>query len=163
MVAGSSRTLYRVLFLNAEDGKCTAARLHVLVPMKPYIRLSTGLGLARLPAYQQGFLRRVIGLGSSLDMRAGTTGERRTRASTFASKVSGPNADALSDVKRTVKSTLGSENTCCGDANSPAHVGEVARAPVGGTGGMIPIVGTVAAMLVVTSWQHGWPRGCFTD
>ena len=123
MAAGSSRTLHCVLISNADVGKCTAARLHVSVPVKPYIRLSTGLGLARLPVYQRGFLRRVIWLGSSSDMRARMTGEWRARASTFTSKVSGPSVDVLSDVERTVTSTLGSGNTCCGDAKSSAHVG----------------------------------------
>ena len=96
------------------------------------------------------------------DMRARMTGEQRTSASTFDSKVSGPSVDVNNDVERIVKSTLGSGNTCCGDANSSAHVGEMARAPMGGTGGTIPAVGTVAAMLVVTSWQLSWPRGSFT-
>ena len=48
--------------------------------------------------------------------------------------------------------------TVAGDANSLAHVGKMARAPMGGTGGMAPAVGTVVAMLKVTSWQLGWPR-----
>ena len=162
MVAGSSRTLYCVLVSNADDGKCTAARLCVSVPVKPYIKLSTGLGLARLLAYWRGFLRRVIWLGSSSDMRARMTGEWCASASTFNSKVSGPSVDVNNNVERITKSTLGSGNTCHGNANSSAHVGKMARAPMGGTGGMIPMVGAVVAMLVVTSWQLSWPRGNFT-
>ena len=125
------------------------------VPVKPYIRLSTGFGLTKLPAYWQGFLSRVIWLGSSSDMmRARMTEERHTSASTLVSKKdSGPSVDVNNDVERIVKSTLGSVNTCCSDANSSAHVGETAMVPMGGTGGMIPAVGAVVAMLVVTSWQ----------
>ena len=92
--------LYCALFSNADDGRYTAARLRMSVPMKPYMRLSKGLGLTRLPVYQQGFLRRVIWLGSSSDMRAKMTGERCAKASTLISKVSGPSVDTLIDAKR---------------------------------------------------------------
>ena len=70
--------------------------------------------------------------------------------------------DVNNNADRIVKLTLGLVNTCCGDANSFAHVGKTARAPMEGTGGMVPVVGAVAAMLKVTSWQLGWPRKSFT-
>ena len=90
------------------------------------------------------------------------TGERHASASTLKSKDSGPSVDVNNNAERIAKLTLGSVNTCCGDANSSAHVGEMARSPVGGTGGTIPIVGAVVAMLVVTSWQLSLPRASFT-
>ena len=92
------------------------------------------------------------------------TGEWRASASILISKVSGPSVDVLNDAERIAKSTLRSGNTCCGDANSSAHVGGAARTPVGRTGRAVAVAGAAAAMLVVvTSWQLGWPRGCFTD
>ena len=91
------------------------------------------------------------------------TGEQCASASTFMSKDSGPSVDVNSDAERIVKSTLRSVNTtCCSDVNSSAHVGVMDRAPMGGAGGMIPVVGAVAAMLVVTSWQLSWLREGFT-
>ena len=90
------------------------------------------------------------------------TGEQCTSASTLESKDSGPSVDVNNEAERITKSTLRSVNTCCGYANSSAHVGEMTRAPMEGIGGTIPAVGAVAAMLIVTSWQLGWPRGSFT-
>ena len=67
-------TLYRSLVLNAEGGRWTAARFCASIPVKLYMWLSTGLGLARLPVYWQGLLSKVIWFGSSLDTRARMTG-----------------------------------------------------------------------------------------
>ena len=66
------------------------------------------------------------------------------------SRESGPSVD---DADRIAKLTLGSVNMHCSDVSSSAHVGEMARAPMGGTGGVAPAAGTVMAMLRVTSWQ----------
>ena len=52
-------------------------------------------------------------------------------------KVSGPSVDVNNDANRTAKLTLGLVNMHCGDVKSLAHVHEMVRGPVGGTGGMI--------------------------
>ena len=74
-------------------------------------------------------MSKVIWFGSSSDIRASMTGEQCTSASTLVSRDSGPSEDVNNDADRIVKLTLGLVNTCCGDANSLAHVGEMARAP----------------------------------
>ena len=134
--------------------KGTAAKFCASVLVKPYMWLSTGLGLARLlPVSWQGFFSKVIQFGSSLDTRARMTGEQCASASTLVSRVSGPSVDVNNDANRIVKLTLRSVNMYCSNVKSLVHVGKIARAPMGGTGGMAPAVGTVVAMLRMTSRQ----------